>query len=44
MKIIEDQTRKDGFDCIKFQNRTNNETNYLNIINDWDKPYYNHIM
>ena len=34
MKIIEDQTRKDGFDCIKFQNRTNNETNYLNIISD----------
>jgi hypothetical protein len=34
MKIIEDQTRKDGFNCIKFQNRTNNETNYLNIIND----------
>ena len=34
MKIIEDQTRKDGFNCIKFQNRTNNETNYLNIISD----------
>jgi hypothetical protein len=34
MKIIEDQTRKDGFDCIKFQNRRNNEINYLNIIND----------
>jgi hypothetical protein len=34
MKIIEDQTRKDGFDCIKFQNGTNKETNYLNIIND----------
>jgi hypothetical protein len=34
MKIIEDQTRKDGFDCIKFKHATNNETNYLDIIND----------
>ena len=34
MRIIEDQTRKDRFDCLKFQNVTNNETNYLNIIND----------
>ena len=34
MKIIEDQTRKDGFDCIKFKYRTNSEKNYLNIIND----------
>ncbi len=34
MRIIEDQTRKDGFYCIKFQNVTNKETNYLNIIND----------
>ena len=34
MRIIEDETRKDGFDCIKFQNGTNKETNYLNIIND----------
>ncbi len=34
MKIIEDQTRKDGFDCIKFKYGSNYETNYLNIIND----------
>ncbi len=41
MKTIEDQTRKDGFDCIKFQNRTNNETNYLNIIND--RGWYSYV-
>ena len=33
MKIIEDQTRKDGITCIKFKKRTN-EANYLDIKND----------
>ena len=34
MRIIENQTRKYGFDCIKFKHGTNNEANYLNIVND----------
>jgi predicted SprT family Zn-dependent metalloprotease len=34
MRIIEDKTRKDGFDWIKFKHATNNEANYLNIVND----------
>jgi hypothetical protein len=34
METIEDQTRKDGFDCIKFKYATIKETNYLNIVND----------